>query len=53
VDPVADPLLLRKSGSAGNQIWDLWVLFLIKKNFLNRRRSLLLYLFIRMVIKHQ
>jgi hypothetical protein len=25
VDPVPDPLLLRKSGSAGNRTWDLWV----------------------------
>jgi hypothetical protein len=25
VDPVSDPLLLRKSGSAGNQISDIWV----------------------------
>jgi hypothetical protein len=24
VDPVPDPLLLRKSGSAGNRIRDLW-----------------------------
>jgi hypothetical protein len=25
VDPVPDPLLLTKSGSAGNRTWDLWV----------------------------
>jgi hypothetical protein len=25
VDPVPDPLLLRKSGSAGNQTWHLWI----------------------------
>jgi hypothetical protein len=25
VDPVPDPLLLRKSGSAGNRTQDLWV----------------------------
>jgi hypothetical protein len=25
VDPVPDPLLLRKSGSAGNRTWDLWI----------------------------
>jgi hypothetical protein len=25
VDPVLDPLLLRKSGSAGNRIWDHWI----------------------------
>jgi hypothetical protein len=25
VDPVPDPLLLRKSGSAGNQTQDLWI----------------------------
>jgi hypothetical protein len=25
VDPVPDPLLLRKSGSVGNGTWDLWV----------------------------
>jgi hypothetical protein len=25
VDPVPDPLLLRKSGSAGNRTRDLWV----------------------------
>jgi hypothetical protein len=25
VDPVPDPLFLRKSGSAGNQTWDLWI----------------------------
>jgi hypothetical protein len=25
VDPVTDPLLLRKSGSAGNRTWDLWI----------------------------
>jgi hypothetical protein len=25
VDPVPDPLLLRKSGSAGNQTRDLWI----------------------------
>jgi hypothetical protein len=25
VDPVPDPLLLRKFGSAGNGTWDLWV----------------------------
>jgi hypothetical protein len=25
VDPVLDPLLLRKSGNAGNQTWDLWI----------------------------
>jgi hypothetical protein len=26
VNPVPDPLLLRKSGSAGNRTWDLWVI---------------------------
>jgi hypothetical protein len=25
VDPVPDPLLLRKSGSAGNRTWDFWI----------------------------
>jgi hypothetical protein len=25
VDPVSDPLLLRKSGSAKNRTWDLWI----------------------------
>jgi hypothetical protein len=25
VNPVPDPLLLRKSGSAGNRAWDLWL----------------------------
>jgi hypothetical protein len=25
VDPIPDPLLLRKSGSAGNRTWDLWI----------------------------
>jgi hypothetical protein len=25
VDPVPDPLLLKKSGSAGNRTWDLWM----------------------------
>jgi hypothetical protein len=25
VDPVPDPMLLRKSGSAGNRIQDIWV----------------------------
>jgi hypothetical protein len=25
VDPVPDPLLLRKSDGAGNQTWDLWI----------------------------
>jgi hypothetical protein len=25
VDPVPDPLLLRKSGSDGNRTWDLWI----------------------------
>jgi hypothetical protein len=25
VDPVPDPLLLRKSGRAGNRTWDLWM----------------------------
>jgi hypothetical protein len=25
VDPVPDPLLLRKSGSVGNRTWDLWI----------------------------
>jgi hypothetical protein len=25
VDPVPDPLFLRKSGSAGNRTWDLWI----------------------------
>jgi hypothetical protein len=25
MDPAPDPLLIRKSGSAGNQAWDLWV----------------------------
>jgi hypothetical protein len=25
VDPVTDPLIVRKSGSVGNRIWDLWI----------------------------
>jgi hypothetical protein len=25
VDPVLDPLLIRKSGSTGNRTWDLWI----------------------------
>jgi hypothetical protein len=25
VDPVSDPLLLRKCGSTGNRTWDLWI----------------------------
>jgi hypothetical protein len=25
IDPVPDPLFLRKSGSAGNRAWDLWI----------------------------
>jgi hypothetical protein len=25
VEPVPEPLLLRKSGSAGNRTWDVWI----------------------------
>jgi hypothetical protein len=33
VDPVPDPLLLRKSGSAGNQTRDLWVCSYLRDDF--------------------
>jgi hypothetical protein len=47
VDPVPDPPLLKKSGSAGNRTWDLWIcsqelwpLDHRGTNFADKRRSL-------------